>query len=130
MPKEKVHTSIEQYVIPYATAVYGEEEIQAVLGVVKGRWLGPAKNAAEFEKQVSKLFGKKYGLFLNSGSSANLIALLINKFPKGSEVITTACTFGTTLSPILYAGLTPVFVDSEPGNYNAKIEDIEKAISK
>ena len=126
----KIRKSIEQYVIPYATAVYGKEEKRAVMKVLESRWLGPAKNTKEFENKIAALFGKKYGLFVNSGSSANLLALLICKFPKGGEVITPACTFGTTLSPILYNGLVPVFVDSEPGSYNAKIEDIEKAISK
>ena len=126
----KVRKSIEQYKIPYATAVYGKEEVAAVVKVLKSRWLGSAKNAKEFESKVAQLFGKKYGLFVNSGSSANLLALLVCKFPKGGEVITPACTFGTTLSPILYTGLTPVFVDSEPGYYNAKIEDIKKAITK
>jgi CDP-6-deoxy-D-xylo-4-hexulose-3-dehydrase len=126
----KVRKSIEQYKIPYASAVYGKEEVAAVVKVLKSRWLGSASNAKEFETRVAKLFGKKFGLFVNSGSSANLLALLICKFPKGGEVITPACTFGTTLSPILYAGLKPVFVDSEPGHYNAKISDIKKAISK
>jgi CDP-6-deoxy-D-xylo-4-hexulose-3-dehydrase len=126
----RIRKSIEQYVIPYATAVYGKEERDAVMKVLDSRWLGPAKNTKEFEKKISSIFGKKYGLFVNSGSSANLLALLVCKFPKGGEVITTACTFGTTLSPILYAGLVPVFVDSEPGTYNAKFEDVKKAISK
>lgn len=126
----KIRKSIEQYIIPYATAVYGKEEKDAVMKVLDSRWLGPAENTKQFEKKIAAIFGKKYGFFVNSGSSANLLALLIHKFPKGGEVITTACTFGTTLSPILYAGLVPVFVDSEPGNYNAKIQDIEKAISK
>lgn len=126
----KIVKSIEEYKIPYATAVYGKEEIAAALKVLKSRWLGPAKNSKEFESKMAELFGKKYGLFVNSGSSANLLALLVNKFPKGGEVVTPACTFGTTLSPILYAGLVPVFVDSEPGRYNPALEDIEKAISK
>ncbi|MCL4400314.1 aminotransferase class I/II-fold pyridoxal phosphate-dependent enzyme [Patescibacteria group bacterium] len=126
----KIVKSIEEYKIPYATAVYGKEEIAAALKVLKSRWLGPAKNSKEFESKMAELFGKKYGLFVNSGSSANLLALLVNKFPKGGEVVTPACTFGTTLSPILYAGLVPVFVDSEPGRYNPTLEDIEKAISK
>lgn len=126
---KKTVKSIEGYIIPYATAVYGKKEIAAALGVLKSRWLGPAKNSKEFESRVAELFGKKYGLFVNSGSSANLLALLINKFPKGGEVITTACTFGTTLSPIYYAGLKPVLIDSEPGRYNPTVADIEKAIS-
>lgn len=126
----KVRKSIEQYRIPYATAVYGKEEIAAVTKVLKSRWLGSASNAKEFETKIANLFGKKFGLFVNSGSSANLLALLVCKFPKGGEVITPACTFGTTLAPIIYAGLTPVFVDSEPGYYNAKLSDIRKAISK
>lgn len=130
LPHMKIRKSIEQYKIPYATAVYGQEEKEAVMKVLESQWLGPAKNTKEFEKKMAKLFGKKFAFFVNSGSSANLLALLVCKFPKGGEVITTACTFGTTLSPILYMGLIPVFVDSVPGSYSPKVSDIEKAISK
>lgn len=125
----KAKVTIEEYKIPYADAFFGKEERDAVMEVLSGRWLGPYKKAWEFEKKVSRLFGKRYGLFVNSGSSANLLAVMVQNFPKGKEVITPACTFNTTISPIVHAQLIPVLVDSKPGNYNATIEEIEKAIS-
>ena len=82
--------------IYYTKSVYGQEEIDAVVKCLKEDWLGNGKYTEEFEKRVAKIFGKKYGLFVNSGSSANLLALELMNFPKGSEVITPACTFGTT----------------------------------
>ena len=79
---------------------------------------------------MSTIFEKKHGLFVNSGSSANLLAFKALGFKKGSEVITPACTFSTTVSPILEAGLLPVFVDSEIGIYQADLGAVEKAITK
>ncbi len=112
----------------YAQAVFGKEEINAVVQCLKDGWLGPGKYTAEFEERVAKLFGKKYGLFVNSGSSANYIAVEIAKLPKGSEVITQACTFPATLNPIIMHGHVPVFVDSRVGNYNIDIRKLERAI--
>ncbi|MDE2018756.1 MAG: DegT/DnrJ/EryC1/StrS family aminotransferase [Patescibacteria group bacterium] len=128
-PKTRIPRSIEDYRVPYATAVYGKEEADAVMAVLKTPWLGPAGKTTEFEAKMAQLFGKKHALFVNSGSSANLLALLVNKFPKGGEVITPACTFGTTIAPIVYAGLIPYLVDSRPGTYNADPDEIEAAIN-
>ncbi len=116
--------------ILYAQAVYHQEEINAVVNSLKNGWLGPGKITQEFEVKVAKIFGKKYGLFVNSGSSANLIAIEIANLPPGSEVITQACTFPTTLNPIIHKGLIPVFVDSQLGTYNIDPDKIERAISK
>jgi len=115
--------------ILYAQAVFDQEEIDAVVESLKSGWLGPGKYTQQFEEEVAKLFGKKYGLFVNSGSSANLIAVEIANLPAGSEVITQACTFPTTLSPIVFKGLRPVFVDSKLGTYNIDEDRIEEAIT-
>lgn len=115
--------------ILYAQAAYDQEEITAVVNSLKSGWLGPGKFTQKFEEKVADLFGKKYGLFVNSGSSANLIAIEIANLQPGSEIITQACTFPTTLSPLIIKGLTPVFVDSELGTYNIDPEKIEHAIS-
>lgn len=116
--------------ILYAQAVYGQEEIKAVVSCIENNWLGPGKITQEFEVKVARIFGKKYGLFVNSGSSANLIAIEIANLPPGSEVITQACTFPTTLNPIIHKNLIPVFVDSQLGTYNIDPDKIEAAISK
>lgn len=115
--------------IKYNEPVFGEAEIQAVLGALRKGWLVPGPLTESFEKKVSALFGKRHGLFVNSGSSANLLAFKSLGLKKGMEVITPACTFGTTVNPILEAGLVPVFVDSELGTYQVDVEAVKKAIS-
>jgi len=115
---------------PNTTDAFGKNEIKAVSNVLEKGWLTPGRVTAEFENKVARIFGKKFGLFVNSGSSANLLALEALKFPKGSEIITPACTFNTTVAPIIQTGLVPVFIDVELGTYEIKPEDLEKAVSK
>ena len=118
--------------IYYAKAVYGKKEIKAVTDVLKNNSLSlmDGKNVKNFEKIVSKMFGKKYGLRVNSGSSANLLALASLGLKKGSEIITPTLTFSTTVSPIYQLGFIPKFVDVEKQRYVVDIEQIKKAISK
>lgn len=116
--------------MPYAEAVYGDEEkkaIQAVYDNPKKIVAGPA--VKEFESKIAALFGKTHGVMVNSGSSANLIALEMLALPHGSEVITPVLTFSTTLAPILQKGLVPVFVDVVPGTYLIDIDRIEAKIT-
>ncbi|PJE60049.1 MAG: NarL family transcriptional regulator [Candidatus Portnoybacteria bacterium CG10_big_fil_rev_8_21_14_0_10_44_7] len=115
--------------IYYTKSVYGQEEIQAVVKALNEDWLGNGKYTVEFEKKVAEIFGKKYGLFVNSGSAANLLAFELLNFPKGSEVITPAMTFGTTIAPIIQKNLTPVLVDSQLGSYNIDLDKVEAAIT-
>jgi CDP-6-deoxy-D-xylo-4-hexulose-3-dehydrase len=106
---------------------YGEEEIQAVVDCLRDGWLaGFGPRSVEFEEKIAKHFGKKYGVFVNSGSSACLLALACLQLAKGTKVITPACTFSTTLAPIIQLGLVPVFVDIDRETLNADIEEIEK----
>lgn len=128
MPVNKFRPGIDR--VLYTQAVYGEEEIQAVVKCLREQWLGNGKYTEEFEQKISELFGKKYGLFVNSGTSANTLAMELAKLPKGSEVITQACTFPATLSPIVQQGLIPVFVDSKIGTYNIDLDKIDEAISE
>ena len=118
--------------IYYGKAVYDNKEIQAVLGVLKNESLSliDGKKVKELEKKVSKLFGKKYGLMVNSGSSANLLALSSFKFKKGSEVITPNLTFSTTVAPIYQLGLIPHFIGVEENKFLADPDQIEKCINK
>jgi CDP-4-dehydro-6-deoxyglucose reductase, E1 len=115
--------------VPYGLSVHGQEEIDAVVKVLKGN-TALGDNVKEFENQVAKMFGKKYGVMVNSGSSANLLAFELLNLPKGSEVITPLLTFATTVAPIVQKGLVPVFVDIEPQTYVADIGQVEKAIGK
>ena len=88
------------------------------------------KNVYEFERKVAKLFNKKYGLMVNSGSSALLLAMESLNLPEGSEVITPALTFSTTVGYIVKNKLVPVFVDVEEGTYCINTNNIEKLITK
>jgi CDP-6-deoxy-D-xylo-4-hexulose-3-dehydrase len=103
---------------PNKKEAYGDAEIQAVLDCLNDGWLaGFGPRTIEFEKKVSELFGKKHGLFVNSGSSAIILGLNALNLEPGTEVITPACTFSTTLAPIIQCGLKPVFCDVEIGTY-------------
>ena len=118
--------------IYYGKAVYGKEEIKASLNVLKKKSLslidGPS--VKKLELLISKTFGKKFGLMVNSGSSANLLALASLELKKGSEVITPTLTFSTTVAPIFQLGLVPHFIDVDENNFVANIDQIEKAITK
>lgn len=116
--------------IPYALAVYDDHEIKRVVNVLKEHREAMGKETAGFEKKTAKAFGKKYGVMVNSGSSANLLALELLNLPKGSEVITPVISFSTTVSPIIKMGLTPVFIDAENGKYTIDVDLLEKAITK
>tara|TARA_B100000123_G_scaffold255875_1_gene218616 strand:- start:1136 stop:2341 length:1206 start_codon:yes stop_codon:yes gene_type:complete len=118
--------------IYYGKAVYDKKEINAVLNVLKNDSLSliDGKKVKELEKKVSNIFGKKYGLMVNSGSSANLLALSSFKFKKGSEIITPNLTFSTTVAPIYQLGLIPHFVGAEENKYVTDPSQIEKCINK
>jgi len=117
--------------VHYGRAVFGREEIAAVVNVLKNPLrIGPGEKVREFESKVAMLFGKKYGVMVNSGSSANLLALASLKLPKGAEVITPVLTFGTTLAPIIQLGLTPVFADVTPNTYLMDLDQVESLITK
>jgi CDP-6-deoxy-D-xylo-4-hexulose-3-dehydrase len=108
---------------------YGEQEIQAVVDCLRDGWIaGFGPRSVEFEEKIAKHFGKKYGVFVNSGSSACLLALASLQLPKGTKIVTPACTFSTTLAPIIQLGLRPVFVDVGFNDYVAQVEEVLKAI--
>lgn len=113
--------------VPYAQSVHGDAEINAVVSVLKGNTaLGP--KADEFEKKISGLFGKPYGVMVNSGSSANLLAFEIMDLKPGDEVITPLLTFGTVVAPIIQKGLVPVFIDVEPDTFIINPDEVLRAI--
>lgn len=117
--------------IYYGKAVYNNKEINAVIKVLKKRSLnlmdGPSVKL--LEKKVAHIFGKKFGLMVNSGSSANLLALSSLNIKKGSEIITPSLTFSTTIAPIYQLGLIANFVDVEKNKFTVNINQIEKKIN-
>ena len=114
--------------VPYGRTVHGEEEIAAVVHVLRtSTQMG--KHVREMEEKVAALFEKKSGIMLNSGSSANYLAIEILDLPEGSEVITPVLTFSTTVAPLVRNKLVPVFVDVEPGTYNIDVQKVEAMIT-
>ena len=118
--------------IYYGKAVYDNKEIQASIKVLKNKSLalidGPSVKI--LEDKISKSFGKRYGLMVNSGSSANLLALASLELKKKSEIVTTTLTFSTTVAPIYQLGLIPHFIDVTKNSFVANIDQIRNAINK
>jgi CDP-6-deoxy-D-xylo-4-hexulose-3-dehydrase len=116
---------------PNKLEAYGEEEIKAVEQCLRDGWLaGFGPRSIEFEEKIAKEFGKKFGVFVNSGSSACLLAIASLDLPKGSKIITPACTFSTTLAPIIQLGYKPVFVDVGLNDYVADIIQVVNAVTE
>ena len=115
--------------ISYAKTVYGEEEIAAVVKCL-GESTQMGNYSQKFEKKISELFNKKHCLYVNSGSSALYIGVEAFEFPQGSEVITPALTFSTSVGCIVKNNLVPVFVDVEPLTYCIDVTQIESQITK
>ena len=114
--------------VPYGATVHGEEEIEAVVNVLKtSTQMG--KHVRELEDKVAKLYNKKYGIGVNSGSSALYLAADLMNFDEGSEIITPALTFSTTVAPIVKKKWIPAFVDVKEGTYNIDHNKIEEMIS-
>jgi CDP-6-deoxy-D-xylo-4-hexulose-3-dehydrase len=116
--------------VEYAGSVHDEEEIEAVVAVLRG---GPTalrigRNVKEMERLVAESFGKRRGVMVNSGSSALYLAVELLDLEPGDEIITSSVVFSTDVAPIVRAGLVPVFVDVEPDTYNADVTQIEAAI--
>jgi CDP-4-dehydro-6-deoxyglucose reductase, E1 len=115
--------------VPYGLSVHGNHEITAVNKVLKSS-TQMGKNVISFEKKISKLFSKKYGLMVNSGSSALLLAMETLDIPEGSEIITPALTFSTTVGYIVRNKFVPVFVDVKEGTYCINESKIKNLITK
>jgi CDP-6-deoxy-D-xylo-4-hexulose-3-dehydrase len=116
--------------IEYAGSVHDEQEIEAVLSVLRG---GPTalrigKNVRELERLVAEAFGKRRGVMCNSGSSALYLAVELLGLEPGDEVVTSAVTFSTDVAPLVRAGLVPVFVDVEADTYQIDVDQIEDAL--
>jgi len=115
--------------ISYAKTVYGKEEINAVIKCL-GESTQMGNYSRMFESQIAKLFNKKYCLYVNSGSSALYIGIEALNLPEGSEVITPALTFSTSVGCLVKNNLVPVFVDVDLNTYCIDCEQIEKNISE
>lgn len=121
-------TSQQSIAVPYGKTVHGEEEIEAVVSVLRtSTQMG--KHVREMEEKVAALFNKKHGIMVNSGSSANYLAVEILQIPAGSEVITPILTFATTVAPLIKNHLIPAFVDVEKDTFNIDAKQVESMIT-
>ncbi len=124
--------------IAYASRVYDSEEMVNLVDSALEFWLTSGRYTIEFERKLRDYLGVKNVALVNSGSSANLLAFMALTSPllkdrsikKGDEVITVACAFPTTVSPIIQFGAVPVFVDVTIPEYNIDVTMLEKALSK
>jgi len=115
--------------ISYGKNVYGNEEIRAVLNKLK-KTTHMGESVSKFEKKIAKIFSKKYGLMVNSGSSALTLANNVLNFKKGDEIITPCLNFGTAVSSIILSGAKPIFIDIEIETLQIDLNKIEEKITK
>ena len=105
--------------VPISGQVTGQPEIDNVMQVAQSQHYGGGKYTGMFERGMAAFTRHRFGVFTNSGSSANLLALAALELPKGSKVVTCAVNFPTTVNAIIQLGLVPVFVDADPKTLNA-----------
>lgn len=135
--KEKKEPYREGDRINYAGRVFDEKEMCALTDATLDFWLTTGRFSDKFEREFAEWIGVKYAHLVNSGSSANLIAFMALTAPelgerqikRGDEVITVACGFPTTITPILQYGAVPVFVDVTVPQYNIDVSKLEEARS-
>ena len=123
--------------VPVSGRVFDERELVALVDSSLDFWLTTGRYAEQFEREFSRWFGLRECMLVNSGSSANLVAVSALTSPElgeralkpGDEIITAACGFPTTVNPIIQNQCVPVFIDSELGTYNADLDQLEAALS-
>jgi CDP-6-deoxy-D-xylo-4-hexulose-3-dehydrase len=123
--------------IPVTGKVFDAEELEFLVEAALDFWLTTGRFAAQFQQEFARFMGVRSASLVNSGSSANLIALAALTSPKlaerrlqpGDEVITVAAGFPTTVNPIIQCGLVPVFVDVQIPTYNIDVQALEAALS-
>jgi CDP-6-deoxy-D-xylo-4-hexulose-3-dehydrase len=114
--------------VPYGKSVHGEEEIEAVVNVLRtSTQMG--KNVREMEEKVAALYAKKHGIMVNSGSTALYLAADLLDYEAGTEIITPVLTFSTTVAPLVKKGWLPAFVDVEEGTFNIDVNKVEEMIT-
>ncbi|MBK8685698.1 MAG: aminotransferase class I/II-fold pyridoxal phosphate-dependent enzyme [Bacteroidetes bacterium] len=114
--------------VPYGTTVHGQEEIDAVVHVLRTT-TQMSTHVRELESKVAALYDKKYGIGVNSGSSALYLAADLLNFEPGTEILTPALTFSTTVAPQIKKSWVPAFLDVEEGTYNVDVNKVEEMIT-
>jgi CDP-6-deoxy-D-xylo-4-hexulose-3-dehydrase len=137
--RNNIHKKISPGIdyIPVTGKIIDEDDVLLGIEAMMDAWLTAGRFSEQLERDLARYFGSRFSFLVNSGSSANLLAFYTLTSPKlgsraikpGDEVITVAAGFPTTINPLIQFGCVPVFVDVDIPTYNAKAEDIEKAVS-
>lgn len=122
--------------VPVSGRVFDADELQSLLDAALDFWLTTGRFAAEFERRFAEFFGVRSAVLVNSGSSANLLAVACltseklgdRRLQPGDEVITVAAGFPTTVNPVVQYGLVPVFVDVSVPTYNIDVAQLADAV--
>jgi CDP-6-deoxy-D-xylo-4-hexulose-3-dehydrase len=122
--------------VPYAGRVFNEDEVEAAVSATLDFWLTLGPEGDAFQNELAAFLGVKHTVLVNSGSSANLLAIAAltthkiaehKRIKPGDEVITVAAGFPTTIAPIIQVGAVPVFIDNDPVTGNARVDQLEDA---
>ncbi|SRR6266566_1696303 len=122
--------------IPLTVPTYSSEEVEEAIDSLLSTWVTMGAKVKNFEEAFAQYNGSKHAVMVNSGSSANLLALSVLTNPilhdhiaRGSEIITPAVTWATTVYPIANVGCRPVLVDVDPRTFNILPDEVEKAVT-
>ena len=126
-----------QDAVPVSGRVFDERDMESLVDSALDFWLTTGRFAEQFEREFAKWYGIRECMLVNSGSSANLIAVAMltshelgdERLQPGDEIVTAAAGFPTTVNPIVQMGAVPVFIDSELTTYNADLSNLEAALS-
>ena len=116
-------------VIPYGKQCIEDDDIEAVVSVLKSDWMTQGPTIHKFESMFKEFVNADYAVAVSNGTAALHITLLALDIGKGDEVITTPNSFLATSNAILYVGAKPVFVDIEPSQFGIDVNKIEAAIT-
>ena len=124
--------------VPVSGKVFNEEELVKMVEAVLDGWWTEGRMTKDFENKLAEFIGVKFCSAVNSGSSANLLAIMAltsyllgkKRLKRGDEIITLAAGFPTTVNPIIQAGCIPVFIDLEISTLSANARELKKALSK
>lgn len=120
---------VRESFLSYGKQSISDDDIEAVVNVLKGNYLTTGPYVEEFEKKVAEYVGVKYAVAVCNGTAALHIACLAADIKQGDEVIVSAITFAASSNAVLYCGATPVFADVDPLTYNIDIEDIKRKVT-
>ena len=121
---------VRDKLLPYGHQWIDEEDIKAVIEVLRSDWITQGPKVAEFEKEFAKYVGARYAVAVNSGTAALHAACFAAQIEKGDEAITTPITFAASANCVLYQGGTPIFADIDENTLNIDPDEIKKKITK